>query len=111
VAKIQKIADVRKGIRWTPGLIRRLRGKRTLADFGELIGVTANTVWRWEDGRVTPDPAHAQRLSELAVRERFLHDWKLAGSILLVGDLETASRKLADDLKQTLARRSAEFRE
>jgi transcriptional regulator with XRE-family HTH domain len=108
---MQNTAEAQKEIRWTPGLIRRLRGKRTLAEFGELIGVTANTVWRWEDGRVSPDPARAQRLSELAARERFLRDWKLAGSIILVGDLEAASRKLADELKQTLARRAAELRE
>ena len=110
-AKTQNIPDAQKEIRWTPGLIRRLRGKRTLAEFGEKIGVAANTVWRWEDGRVSPDPARAQRLSKLAERERFRQDWKLAGSIHLVGDLETASRELAEDLKQTLARRAAKFRE
>lgn len=100
-----------KLIRWTPGLIRRLRGKRTLADFAELIGVTTNTVWRWEDGRVSPDADHRLKLSELAADERFLHDWKLAGSITLIGDLEAGSRKLAEDLQQTLSRRTEKFQE
>jgi hypothetical protein len=29
-------------------LVKQLRGKRTLADFGALIGAQKNTVWRWE---------------------------------------------------------------
>jgi hypothetical protein len=96
----------KKAIRWTPRLIRRLRGKRTLAEFGALIGATTNTVWRWEDGRVEPDAEHARLLSALAARERFLKDWKLAGSGILVGDLEAASGELSRELRRTLERRT-----
>lgn len=96
----------KKAIRWTPRLIRRLRGKRTLAEFGAIIGATTNTAWRWEDGRVRPDAEHVRLLSELAERERFLKDWKLAGSGALVGNLEAASRKHSTELQRTLERRA-----
>ena len=96
----------RKAIRWTPRLIRRLRGKRTMAEFGAIVRATTNTIWRWEDGRVKPDAEHVQLLSALADRERFLKDWKLAGSGVLVGNLEAASGKLSTDLQRTLERRA-----
>jgi DNA-binding transcriptional regulator YiaG len=57
---------------WTPHLIKRLRGKRTQAEFGALIGVPKNTVWRWEAGQTCPDARHAAHLSELASTVSFL---------------------------------------
>src|SRR5882724_3815285 len=92
----------KKTIRWTPELIRRLRGKRTQSEFGALVGATTNTIWRWEAGHTEPDSDHAQYLSDLAKREQFLKDWKLAKSGILIGDLESASRKLSQDLENTL---------
>lgn len=40
--------------------IRKLRLSRGLSqpDFGELCGVNANTVCRWEKGKVTPADSH-----------------------------------------------------
>ena len=96
---------VPKEKRWTPGLIRRLRGKRSQSEFGALVGATTNTIWRWEGGRVRPDEEHARRLSDLAKLEGFLKEWKLMGSCTLVGDIETGSRKLSEDLRQTLENR------
>ena len=61
---------------WTPHLIKRLRGKRTQAEFGALLGAPKNTVWRWEAGQAHPDARYAARLSELARREHFLTDWQ-----------------------------------
>jgi DNA-binding XRE family transcriptional regulator len=96
----------KKETRWTPRLIKRLRGKRSQTEFGGLVGATTNTIWRWEDGRSEPDQQHSQKLSALAQRERFLEGWKLAGSGTLVGDLDAASRKLSGELRQTLAHRT-----
>jgi hypothetical protein len=94
----------RNQIRWTPRLIRQLRGKRTLAEFGELLGAPKNTIWRWESARANPDPAHSERLSELAERERFLKDWKLVGSITLVDDPDAAQVELAGLFRRSLER-------
>jgi DNA-binding XRE family transcriptional regulator len=94
----------KKKIDWTPALIKMLRGKRTLAEFGELIGAPKNTVWRWEDGRVTPDAEYSNKLSKLADREHFLEDWQLVGSMEIVGDLEQGSKQIADSFKKSLAR-------
>jgi len=101
----------KKGTRWTPRLIKRLRGKRSQAEFGAMVGASANTIWRWEDGRSEPDQQHSQNLSALAERERFLEGWKLAGSGILVGELDTASRKLSGKLRQTLEGRARALRE
>lgn len=90
-------------IGWTSVLIRMLRGKRSQATFGGLIGVPKNTVWRWETGSVRPDPANANKLSALARREGFLQDWQLAGSMVLIGDLEAASNQIGEALKKSLA--------
>jgi DNA-binding transcriptional regulator YiaG len=50
----------------SPRLIKRLRGKRTQAEFGALLGTSKNTVWRWEAGQARPDAGYAARLLELA---------------------------------------------
>jgi len=94
----------KKQIRWTPRLIKQLRGKRTQAEFGALLGTPKNTVWRWEAGQSQPDAYYAARLSALAEREGFLQDWKLVGSMTLVGDLDSASAEIAKLFRQSLAR-------
>jgi transcriptional regulator with XRE-family HTH domain len=85
--------------KWTPAKIRRLRGQRTQEQFGKIIRVPKNTVWRWEAGYARPDSKRARRLSQLASKERFLQDWKLAGSAVLLGDIEQASRHLSRHFK------------
>lgn len=87
---------VRTEMHWTPRLVKQLRGKRTLAGFGALIGAPKNTVWRWEAGRAQPNATYAERLSALSKREHFLEGWRLAGSMTLVGDLESANAEIAE---------------
>ena len=95
---------LKKELRWTPLLIKRLRGKRTLAEFGSLLGAPKNTVWRWEAGRSQPDQTYVERLSDLAGRERFLKNWKLAGSMTLLADLESAQTEIAAMFRRSLER-------
>ena len=101
----------KKEMRWTPRLIKQFRGKRTLADFGALIGAPKNTVWRWEAGQAQPDATYAERLSQLAEREHFLKDWKLAGSMTLVGDLESAKAEIAELFRQSVQRTASQLTE
>jgi len=101
----------KKEMRWTPRLIKRLRGKRTLTEFGTLLGAPKNTVWRWEAGKSQPDETYAGRLAELAERERFLKDWKLVGSMTLVGDLESAKAEIAELFRQSLERTARQLAE
>jgi transcriptional regulator with XRE-family HTH domain len=96
---------------WTPSLIRMLRGKRSQAAFGGLIGVPKNTVWRWEAGSVRPDPENANKLAALARREGSLQDWQLAGSMVLVGDLEPASNQIGEALKKSMARAAEQLKD
>ncbi len=98
-----------KAFTWTAALIRRLRGKRTQAQFGRLVGAAKNTIWRWESGRVVPGPASRARLTRLAERERFSSDWTLAGSIRILGDIEEGSRLISKALKRSLERSIREF--
>jgi DNA-binding transcriptional regulator YiaG len=72
-----------QALQWTPHLIKRLRGKRSQAEFGALLGAPKNTVWRWEAGQAHPDARYAARLSELAEREHFLTDWQLASDFCI----------------------------
>ena len=53
-----KISDQKKRLQadWTPQLIKRLRGKRTQAEFAALLGTSKNTVWRWESRKTHPAP-------------------------------------------------------
>jgi DNA-binding XRE family transcriptional regulator len=91
---------------WTPHLIKRLRGKRTQAAFGAVLGVPKNTVWRWEAGQTCPDARYAARLSALARQEHFLTDWHLVGSMTLLGDLESAKADIATLFRPALQRTS-----
>lgn len=100
-----------KEVRWTPRLIKRLRGKRTLAEFGALLGATKNTVWRWEAGKSQPDDAYAGHLTELAEREHFLGDWNLVGSMTLLDDLESAKAEIAELFRQSLGRTARQLAE
>jgi hypothetical protein len=101
----------KKETHWTPRLIKRLRGKRTLAEFGGLLGAPKNTVWRWEAGKSQPDATYAGRLSEIAEREHFLSDWKLVGSMTLVGNLESAKAEIAKLFRQSLERTASQLSE
>jgi transcriptional regulator with XRE-family HTH domain len=92
----------KKRIAWTASLIKRLRGKRTQGEFGKLLGVSNNTVWRWESGRAAPHPDHTRRLSELATKERLLEGWTLAGTVTIRGDLEAASKELRRIFRRSL---------
>jgi len=83
-------------IQWTAERVKKLRGKRTQEEFGRLIRVPKNTVWRWEAGYAKPDAERAERLSRLAKKEKFLQDWKLEGSAELLGDLEEGSKILRE---------------
>ena len=95
---------IQKEICWRPALIKRLRGKRTQAEFGGLLGVPKNTVWRWEAGRVAPNAEHSLRLSQLAEHEGFLTGWKLVGSVVWIGNIEEGSRHIAGQVQRSLAR-------
>jgi len=93
-----------KKFSWTPERIRQLRGKRTQQQFATLIRVPKNTVWRWEAGYSRPDAERARRLAALAKREKFLRDWRLAGSAVLLGDIEEGSKILAKQFKLRMPR-------
>lgn len=98
-------------IHWTPHLIKQLRGKRTQAELGTLLGAPKNTVWRWEAGQACPDARYAARLAELAEREHFLTNWHLAGSMTLLGDLEHAKADIATLFHASLERTSDQLAE
>jgi hypothetical protein len=101
---VKQMTSVTKKMCWTPRLVKQLRGKRTLADFGALIGAPKNTVWRWEAGQAQPDATYAERLSELAEREHFLKNWTLAGSMTLIGDLERTKAEIAELFRASIER-------
>src|SRR5215471_6970741 len=96
---------------WTPQLIKRLRGQRTQAALGALVGVSKNTVWRWEAGHAYPAPPYAARLSALAAREHFLADWELVGSMTLLGDLESAQADIVALFRTGLERTACHLEE
>jgi hypothetical protein len=101
----------KQALDWTPHLIKRLRGKRTQAEFGALLDAPKNTVWRWEAGQARPEARYAARLSELAEREHFLTDWQLVGSMTLLGDLESAKADIAKLFRMSLERTSRQLSE
>lgn len=94
---------------WPASLIKQLRGKRTQADFGRLLGVPKNTVLRWEAGQVKPNSTNAEHLSTLAEKEQFLADWNLVGSIIILGDIEEGSREISEQMQEAIERSIQEF--
>jgi transcriptional regulator with XRE-family HTH domain len=89
--------------KWSPALIKLLRGKRTQEEFARLIGAPKNTVWRWEAGYAHPTAAYIKKLSGVAAKEGFLADWQPVGSITWVGDLDEAAKEIALDFSRALA--------
>ena len=71
------VADQTLTIRWATLDLKGLRGKRTLEEFGAVLGVAKNTVWRWEAGRVKPDVAQMKKLNELAEKQGYWDQWQL----------------------------------
>ena len=94
---------------WPASLIKQLRGKRTQAEFGRLLGVPKNTIWRWEAGQIRPNSEHAEQLSTLAEKEQFLADWDPVGSIIILGDIEEGSREISKDFQEAIERSIREF--
>lgn len=94
---------------WAASLIKQLRGKRTQAEFGSLLGVPKNTIWRWEAGQISPNSEHAEQLSLLAEKERFLADWDPVGSIIILGDIEEGSRQISEEIQEAIERSIQEF--
>lgn len=92
----------KSAIRWTPRLIRQLRGTRTQREFGALLGARKNTIWRWEAGQARPDSRYSARLCELAGQEHFFDDWQLVGSMTLIGDLDSAQAEMTDLFRSSL---------
>lgn len=93
-----------KETRWTPRLIKQLRGERSLPEFAALLSVSKNTVLRWEVGYVAPNAMHSERLSVLARCERFVKDRRLVGSMTLLGDLESAQPEIAELFRNSIQR-------
>ncbi|MCI0392512.1 MAG: hypothetical protein MOB07_27590 [Acidobacteria bacterium] len=96
----------KKETRWTPRLIRRLRGSRSPDEFALLLNGSVEEIVLWENGQAEPDATQMEKLSELAECEQFLKDWKLAGSGELIGDLNVASQEISDELKHILDERA-----
>ena len=91
---------------WPASLIKQLRAKRTQAEFGRLLGVPKNTVWRWEAGQAVPNQEHQECLSKLADEEAFDAEWTLVGSIIILGDIEEASKEISREIQEGLERRA-----
>ena len=94
---------------WPALLIKQLRAKRTQAEFGRLLGVPKNTVWRWEAGQVRPDREHGEQLSLLAEKTQFLADWDPVESIIILGDIEEGSREISEEIQEAIERSIQEF--
>ena len=71
-----------------------------------MLGVPKNTVWRWEAGQVVPNQEHQERLSKLADQEHFESEWTLVGSMIILGDIEEASKEISREIQEGLERRA-----
>jgi DNA-binding transcriptional regulator YiaG len=66
IDRVQAMA-MRTPTKPTPGYIKSLREAMGLTQqqFGERIGVDKMTVWRWEQGRVEPNPEAVKAIEAL----------------------------------------------
>jgi len=62
-----RVVAMRTPAKPTPGYIRTMREALglTLTQFGERLGVDRMTVWRWEQGRVSPNPEAVKAIEKL----------------------------------------------
>lgn len=100
-----------KEIRWTSRLIKRLRDRRTQSEFAELLGATVEEIELWESGQAAPNSRQTEYLSEFAEKERFLRNWKLAGSGVLRTDLGEALSQNRREISQLLDYRADKLQE
>ena len=63
----------------------------------------------WEVGCAVPDREHAKALSRLAAQMEFLKDWKLVGSMKLLGSLEHGSKEISAKVMKSLLRSANEL--
>src|SRR4051794_9140224 len=85
-----------QGIALTPSGIRALRGAKSRAAFASKVGVTAQTVYRWE---LSPDRAESRRPrgAERARLEALVGSASAAESSARPAALPVASSSLTDD--------------
>ena len=102
------IAVPKKEWYWSASLIKKLRGKRSLAEFASLLGVPKRTVSLWEANR-GPTPDYA-KLSALSLREGFSAGRKLKGSIAWVSeDLGAGDALISNLFRDSLERTAREL--
>ena len=90
---------------WSASLIKKLRGKRSLAEFASLLGVPKKTASLWEANR-GPTPDYA-KLSALSLREGFRFGRKLKGSVAWVAEDVGTGERLANKLIRESIERTA----
>src|SRR2546425_7328595 len=83
-------------IQWTAERVKKLRGKRTQEEFGRLIRVPKNTVWRWGAGYAKTGAERGERLFPLAKKKKILQDWELGGTAEILRDLQKSSQNLRE---------------
>ncbi len=93
-------------MRWSIYALQKLRGERTIEEFAALLNAPVELVIAWENGHIKPDEKYAARLTDLARSEPERYkDFRLAGSGILLVDLEAESAQHREELKQILADR------
>ena len=87
---------------WTAAMIQKLRGKRSLAEFADVLGVPKKTVSLWLANR---GPAFDNtKLSALARKEGLHSDWKLKGSVTLLRDVEPGHALMNKLVRESIER-------
>lgn len=75
------------------------------------MGTTEEVVAGWEAGKPVADETNCEQLSPLAEREHFPEDWKLAGSMTLLDDLENAKAEIDDLFGKSIERTARQLAE
>ena len=92
---------------WTASMIQKLRGKRSLVEFADVLGVPKKTISLWEANR---GPAFDNaKLSALARKEGFHSDWKLKGSVTLLREVEPGHPLMNRLIRESVGRTATEL--